>query len=429
MSFLLFILIGSILLSLPIATEARIATPYVDALFTATSATCITGLVVVDTAPYWSTFGEVVILLLIQIGGLGFITLATFFLTIAGRKTGLKSMMLTMESLNVPELQQAIPLMRQIFIIVFCVELTGAMILSIAFVPEFGWKGFYYGVFHAVSAFCNAGFDVISEGSGSLRGYIGRPLVIFTISLLAIIGGLGFIVWKDLLDYKNRKKLLVHTRIVLVLTAVLLIVGTLFLYAVESNGALAGLSEGEKISASFFMSVNSRSSGFTSFNPNDMRPISKAFIVLLMFIGGASGSTAGGIKINTLGIMIIAILCVIRSQDDTIFLKKRIPRQVVLKAFSITLLAGIMVVALTFLLNLIQPELSLIDALFESVSGFATVGLSTGITPSLATGNKLLLIFSMFAGRVGPLSFGLAFSMMKRENRNTVYPEGKFIVG
>jgi trk system potassium uptake protein TrkH len=216
---------------------------------------------------------------------------------------------------------------------------------------------------------------------------------------------------------------------VLVLTAVLLIVGTLFLYAVESNGALAGLSEGEKISASFFMSVNSRSSGFTSFNPNDMRPISKAFIVLLMFIGGASGSTAGGIKINTLGIMIIAILCVIRSQEDTIFLKKRIPRQVVLKAFSITLLAGIMVVALTFLLNLIQPELSLIDALFESVSGFATVGLSTGITPSLATGNKLLLIFSMFAGRVGPLSFGLAFSMMKRENRNTVLSRRKFIVG
>jgi trk system potassium uptake protein TrkH len=428
MSFLLFVLIGSILLSLPVATEAHIATPYVDALFTATSATCITGLIVVDTASYWSTFGEVVILFLIQIGGLGFITLATFFLSISGRKTGLKSMMLTMESLNVPDLQQAIPLMRQIFIMVFCVELSGAMILSIQFVPEFGWKGFYYGIFHAISAFCNAGFDVIGEGFRSLSDYNGNPLVIYTISLLAIIGWLGFIVWKDLLDYKNRKKLLVHTRIVLVLTSVLFIAGALFIYVIESNGAFTGLSVGEKINAAFFLSVNSRSSGFSSFSPDNLRAISKAFIVLLMFIGGASGSTAGGIKINTLGIMLIAILCVTRSREETVFLKKRIPRQLVLKAFSITLLAGILVVALTFLLNLIQPEMSLMDALFESVSGLATVGLTTGITPDLATGNKLLLIFSMFAGRVGPLSFGLAF-MMKRDNRNTVYPDGKFIVG
>lgn len=428
-SFLLIILMGSLLLCLPIASEDRVATPFVDALFTATSATCVTGLVVLDTAPYWSTFGEIVILCLIQIGGLGFITLATFFLSIAGRKAGLKSMVLTMESLNVPDLQQAIPLMRQIFTIVFGVELAGALILSIDFVPRFGWKGFYYGIFHSISAFCNAGFDVVSSDYKSLSGFNGQPLVIYTLSLLIIIGGLGFIVWKDILDYKINKKLLVHTRIVLVITGVLLIVGTSFIYFVESNHALSHLTEGEKINAAVFLSINSRTAGFASFNLDELHASTKAFVSLLMFIGGASGSTAGGIKVNTLGIMLIAILCVMRSRNETVFLKKKIPSQLVLKAFSLTLLAGILVLSVTFIINLIQPQFSLINTLFESTSGFATVGLSTGMTPYLNIPGKLLIIFNMFAGRVGPLSFALAFSLMKNRDKNKIYPEGKFIVG
>jgi len=221
LSFLFIILIGSTLLALPIASEDGKPTPYIDCFFTATSATCITGLTVVDTADNWSTFGEIVILLMIQIGGLGFITLATFFLSMARKKTSLKSMMLAQESIPSFNLQETVPLIRQILILVVAIEFIGAILLSIEFLPRFGLKGIYYGVFHSISAFCNAGFDLMG-GSKSLYDYNRMPLILFTINFLVIVGGLGFIVWKDLLDYRKNKKLLIHTKMVMCLSAFLL---------------------------------------------------------------------------------------------------------------------------------------------------------------------------------------------------------------
>ena len=429
LSFLLVILFGSILLTLPVATETHVSTPFLDCVFTATSATCVTGLVIYDTAPYWSTFGEVVIISLIQIGGLGFITLATFFLTIARRKAGLRNMMLAQESLNTMNLQETIPLIRQVFSVVFIVEFAGACILSIDFVPRFGPVGFYYGVFHSISSFCNAGFDLMGGNFASMSAYNDTPLVLYTMDLLIIIGGLGFIVWKDLIDYRKNRKLLLHTKIVLIITAVLIVAGSLFIYLAEYDNALSNLPLDQQINASVFLSVNSRTAGFASINPNDLHSITKVFVSMLMFIGGASGSTAGGIKVNTLGIMLIAIICVIRSSDETVVRRRKIPGGIVLKAFSITFLSGILVVLVTFLINLMQPELPLVNVLFESTSGFGTVGLSTGITPSLNSVSKLLIILNMYAGRVGPLSFALVLALLKRGSSNTIYPEGKFVVG
>ncbi len=427
-SFLFIILVGAALLTLPFASEDGRSTPYLDCLFTATSATCVTGLIVVDTADHWTTFGEIVIILLIQIGGLGFITLATFFLSMARKKAGLKSMMLAQESISSFSLQETVPLVRQILLLVFAVELTGAVLLSIEFVPQFGLKGIYYGIFHSVSAFCNAGFDLMG-GFKSMSDFNGTPLVLYTIDLLIIVGGLGFIVWKDLMDYRKTKKLLVHTKIVLIISAILLVSGSLFIFFVEYNNALAHLPVGEKMNAAIFLSVNARTAGYTSINNDALHSITKAFISMLMFIGGASGSTAGGIKVNTLGIMLVAILCIIKSKDETVLHKKRIPHQVVLKSFAVTFLAATLVFTVTMLINLMQPEHTLINTLFEASSGFATVGLTTGITPSLNPISKILIIISMFAGRVGPISFALAFSLAKKGSNNTIYPDGKFVVG
>jgi trk system potassium uptake protein TrkH len=427
-SFLLVILFGGFLLTLPISSESGEATPFIDALFTSTSATCVTGLVVYDTADLWSLFGELVIISLIQIGGLGFITLVTFFLTFVRKKAGLKSMMLAQESVASFSLQDTFPLVRQIIKIVFIIELTGAALLSISFVPRFGLKGIYYGIFHSISNFCNAGFDILG-GFKSFSEYNGNPLVLFTIDILIILGGLGFIVWRDILDYRKTRRLMLHTRIVLIITAFLLVFGSIFIFLTERDNALKNMPINEKVNASIFLSVNSRTCGSSSFNLDTMHPVTKLFVSLLMFIGGASGSTAGGIKVNTLGIMIIAIIGVIRSSNDTLLARKRIPNSVVMKAFTVTILAAALVISVSMAINLMQPEFSLINTLFEAASGFGTVGLSTGITPNLSSGSKILLILSMFMGRVGPVSFALFFSMPKKENQSIVYPDGKFIVG
>ncbi len=427
-SFLIVILIGACLLTLPFASENQESTPFLDSLFTATSATCVTGLIVVDTADHWSLFGELVIISLIQIGGLGFITLATFFLSSFRRKTGLKSMMLAQESIGGFNIQDALPMVHQIVKMVFLIEFTGAVLLAIAFVPQFGLKGIYYGIFHAISAFCNAGFDLMG-GFKSMVEFNNHPLVLYTIDALIVVGGLGFIVWRDLLNWRKNGRLMIHTRMVLIITAFLLIGGSLFVYLAEYSNALGQLPDHEKINAAIFMSVNSRTAGYTSIDNASMLSVTKTFISILMFIGGASGSTAGGIKVNTLGIMIIAIISVIKSNNETVVGKKRIPNNVVLKAFSVTMLAAALVSIVTMSINLMQPEFSLIDTLFEATSGFATVGLSSGVSPLLNAPGKLLIIISMFVGRVGPISFALTFSLFKKENSGVVYPDGKFIVG
>lgn len=422
-------LIGGILLSLPVATESGNTTPFLDSFFTAVSATCITGFALYDTAPYWSTFGEVVILILMQLGGLGFITFATFFLSITGRRAGLKNMKLAQESLNTANIQDTIPLIRQMLVLVFMAELAGAVILSIAFVPRFGFAGLYYGIFHSVSAFCNAGFDLMGGNFSSMAAFSRNPLVLGTISFLVVIGGLGFMVWKDIIDYPKNKKLTPHTRLVLILSAILLVSTALFIFVFERNKALAGMSTGQKISASLFLSVNARSAGFSTIDVNSLNGLSKALIALMMFIGGASGSTAGGVKVNTFGIMLAAIFCVIRGKEDILVYKRRIPHRTVLKAFSIVLLALMLVFAVTFMLRILQPGTSLINAFFDSVSALGTVGLSTGVIGNLSGVGKILVILCMFTGRIGPISFALALAPGMKHTDHTVYPEGKFTVG
>ena len=428
LTFIIAILLGSLLLCLPVATESGVATPFIDSLFTATSATCITGLVIHDTATYWSTFGELVILFLIQLGGLGFVTLATFFLTMAGRKAGLKNMKLAQESLNTINMQDAIPLIKQMLGLVFVVELAGAFLLAIDFVPRFGPTGLYYGIFHSVAAFCNAGFDLMG-GYASMADFSGSPLVLYTLILLIIIGGLGFIVWQDLFDYRKNKKLTAHTRMVLILSAVLLVLAALFVFLMEREHALAGLPLGQKINASIFLSVNSRSGGFSTFDINTLHGITKVFIALMMFIGGASGSMAGGVKVNTLGILLCAVFCLIRGRDETVVFKRRIPRRIVMKAFAIVFFATLIALAVTFLIHIIQPEISLLNTFFDSVSALGIAGLSTGAVRDMNVLNKILLILCMFTGRIGPISFALALASGKKPTDHTIYPDGKFVVG
>mgnify|MGYP000043883542 CR=1 FL=1 len=428
LTFIIAILLGSLLLCLPVATESGVATPFIDSLFTATSATCITGLVIHDTATYWSTFGELVILFLIQLGGLGFVTLATFFLTMAGRKAGLKNMKLAQESLNTINMQDAIPLIKQMLGLVFVVELAGAFLLAIDFVPRFGPTGLYYGIFHSVAAFCNAGFDLMG-GYASMADFSGSPLVLYTLILLIIIGGLGFIVWQDLFNYRKNKKLTAHTRMVLILSAVLLVLAALFVFLMEREHALAGLPLGQKINASIFLSVNSRSGGFSTFDINTLHGITKVFIALMMFIGGASGSMAGGVKVNTLGILLCAVFCLIRGRDETVVFKRRIPRRIVMKAFAIVFFATLIALAVTFLIHIIQPEISLLNTFFDSVSALGIAGLSTGAVRDMNVLNKILLILCMFTGRIGPISFALALASGKKPSDHTIYPDGKFVVG
>lgn len=428
LTFIIAILLGSLLLCLPVATESGVATPFIDSLFTATSATCITGLVIHDTATYWSTFGELVILFLIQLGGLGFVTLATFFLTMAGRKAGLKNMKLAQESLNTINMQDAIPLIKQMLGLVFVVELAGAFLLAIDFVPRFGPTGLYYGIFHSVAAFCNAGFDLMG-GYASMADFSGSPLVLYTLILLIIIGGLGFIVWQDLFDYRKNKKLTAHTRMVLILSAVLLVLAALFVFLMEREHALAGLPLGQKINASIFLSVNSRSGGFSTFDINTLHGITKVFIALMMFIGGASGSMAGGVKVNTLGILLCAVFCLIRGRDETVVFKRRIPRRIVMKAFAIVFFATLIVLFVTIMIHIIQPGISLLNTFFDSVSALGIAGLSTGAVRDMNVLNKILLILCMFTGRIGPISFALALASGKKPSDHTIYPDGKFVVG
>lgn len=429
LTFIVAILLGSLLLCLPVATESGVATPFIDSLFTATSATCITGMVIYDTAPYWSTFGELVILFLIQLGGLGFVTLATFFLTMAGRKAGLKNMKLAQESLNTINMQDAIPLIKQMLGLVFAVELAGAFLLAIDFIPRFGPIGLYYGIFHAVTAFCNAGFDLMGNGYASMAEFSGSPLVLYTLSFLVIIGGLGFIVWQDIFNYRQNKKLTAHTRIVLILSAVLLVFATLFVFLMERNHALAGLPLGQKINASFFLSVNSRSGGFSTFDINTLYGVTKVIIALMMFIGGASGSMAGGVKVNTLGILLCAVYCLIRGRDETVVFKRRIPRRIVMKAFAIVFFATLIVLFVTIMIHIIQPGISLLNTFFDSISALGIVGLSTGAVRDMNVVNKILLILCMFTGRIGPISFALALASGKKPTDHTIYPDGKFVVG
>jgi trk system potassium uptake protein TrkH len=434
-SFAILILTGTLLLSLPIASRDGKSIGLINALFTATSATCVTGLVVVDTYNHWTLFGQIVIMLLIQTGGLGIITLASFFSVLLRRKVSMKGMLLAQESINHFSYEGILNMIKRVVIITFAIELTGALLLSTRFIPIFGPRGIYFSLFHSVSAFCNAGIDLMGAlGIGdfvSLTQFNNDPVIIYTIAGLIIIGGLGFIVWKDLYEYRKEKGLLLHTKVVLTVTACLITFGTLFFLAFEFNNpaTMGKLDFFGKLNSAFFQSVTPRTAGFNSLPLNDMMEISKVLTIILMFIGAAPGSTAGGIKVTTFSIILIAIISQVKGSEETVIFKHRVPNATVMKALTIAGLSAMLVTAVTTVIMAFE-NLPLINVLYEVTSAFGTVGLSTGITPELRSISKLMLVMTMFLGRVGPLTFAIALSL-KHNNKKAdiIYPEGKIVVG
>ena len=425
------ILVGTLLLMLPVSSRAGAFTPFLDCLFTATSSTCVTGLVVHDTYAYWSAFGQCVILALIQIGGLGLVTLTTFFNIAIGRKLGLRGMHLAQESVasTGPDINQ---LMKVVMITALTVETAGALLLSTVFVPEFGAEGIFISVFTSVSAFCNAGFDIFgrAEPYVSLTGYVGNPIVVGTVGLLIIVGGIGFIVIHDLLQYRRTKKLLLHTRIVIISTVSLILVGMAFTAVCEWDNpfTLGGLSgTGERLGAAWF-----HSAGFNVFPLEPMHDITKILSSLLMFVGAAPGSTGGGIKCTTFAVIFMTVYCVVRGDEDTVIFRRKVEKSAVYKSLAVMIL-GILAVTVTAACIVATMSrthaVNGVDALFESVSAFATVGLSAGISAVANTLSRILLIFEMYIGRLGPVTFFLALAMRPTANRKEILPVGKIQIG
>lgn len=433
-AFAVIIAVGSILLNLPISSRDGNSIGFINALFTATSAVCVTGLVIVDTYTHWTIFGQIVILFLIQIGGLGFMTLATLFSLALRRKISFKERLLIAESLNQFSPQGMVKLIKDILLGTLFFEGLGAIILSIKFAGQFGLKvGIYKGIFHSISAFCNAGFDLMGVNGkfSSLSYYVEDPVVSITIMMLVIIGGLGFAVWEDVYKTRNFSELRLHTKLVLVITGILLVIGFISFLALEYSNAktLQPLSFKGKILASMFQSVTPRTAGFNTLSLPDLTNPSKLITMLLMFIGGSPGSTAGGIKTTTVGVVLFSVISVLRGSSDVNMFRKRLEIEVVFKAMAIFTLSLSIIIFTTIVLSIIG-DATLLEYLFESTSAFGTVGLSLGITQTLDSIGKVAIIVTMFMGRVGVLTMGMAITLrMQRSEVKLKYPEAKVLVG
>lgn len=433
-SFLLIILLGTLLLTLPISSKNREFTPPLDALFTATSATCVTGLIVHDTGTYWSIFGQCVIILMIQLGGLGLVTFATFFNFALGKRLGLKSLQLVSESIGSDDFSNIKQLVKMVFKISMSCELLGMLALMTVFVPKYGAYGIYISLFLSVSAFCNAGFDILGFENEyiSLTNYADNPVVMITIMLLIICGGLGFIVWNDLFAYKKTKKLFLHTKIVLLATASLVIIGTLGVALMEWNNSktIGDMSIPQKIWRALFQSVTFRTAGFNTIDATSMYDGTKLFSSALMFIGAAPGSTGGGIKVTTFVVLMATVFSVIRNRYDTIVMKRRVDKEVVYKSLAITVLAGLALVITTCIIGIDKQDFKTVDIIFETFSAMTTVGITTGVSELASPLSKIVLMLTMFLGRVGPVS--LAYSItagFANQKKNEIIPEGKIMVG
>jgi len=426
--FAALILIGAILLSLPISTHTgRIS--FLDALFTSTSAVCVTGLVVVDSGTYFTRFGQTVIMFLIQIGGLGIMTAATLVYILLGKKITLRERLVIQEAMNQISQQDLIRLVYRVVLLTLAIQAIGALFLSTRFIPQYGlWTGLFYAAFHAVSAFCNAGFDLIG-GFASLTPYAHDPVILLTVAGLFIIGGLGFAVIMEVHQKRRFVRYTLHTKIVLLVTGLLLVLPTVIIFALEySNPATLGqLSLSNKVINAFFTAATPRTAGFNSVPTDGLFPYTLFFIVGLMFIGASPASTGGGIKTTTFGALVVAVISTIRGREHPLLYKKQIPVEILRRALSITMISFLLVFSATFAL-LITEGGSLLDMLFEVVSAFGTVGLSTGVTPELSPVGRMIIIIVMFAGRVGPLT--LVFSLAKRMQKAPVkYPEERIMIG
>jgi trk system potassium uptake protein TrkH len=432
LGFATVILIGALLLNLPIASKSGESIGFINALFTATSAVCVTGLVVVDTGTYWTTFGQVVILLLIQIGGLGFMTMGTLFALIIGKKITLKERLVMQEALNQFSVSGVVRLAKYILITTFTIEGIGALLLSIRFIPLYGFgKGVGYSIFHAISAFCNAGFDLIGK-SRSLTPFASDPLINIVVMALIVLGGIGFVVILEVLQKRRFARLSLHSKLAISITGILLFLGFIVILILEFNNpyTMKDLSAEGKLLSAMFHSVTPRTAGFNTLPTDKLTIASIFFTIVLMFIGGSSAGTAGGVKITTAGVVAATIVSVIKGNDDTEMFGRRVARDIINRSLAIIGLSMGLVVVVTMLLSITESSHSFIEIFFETVSAFGTVGLSLGITSSLTSIGKIIISLTMFAGRVGPLTIFLALAQRKQHHKGIVrYPEEKVIVG
>ncbi len=445
--FALLIFVGALLLTLPMASADGKSVGFVNALFTATSAGCVTGLVVVETMTAWTLFGKIIILFLIQVGGLGFMTMITIFLIVLKRKITLKERIVIQESLNQLSPQGMVRLVIKVVIGTLLVETVAAVILTFAFLPQYGLaRSMWYGVFHSISAFCNAGFDIISHDS--LVPYVDNVAVNVVVTTLIVLGGLGFTVWMDVVAVIRHRKhkwfvtraelrhISLHSKIVISCTLFLIAVGTLFFLVSEydNQATLGELSLHGKLWAAYFQAVTLRTAGFYSIHQAAMNYSSKFMSVILMIIGGSPGGTAGGIKTVTVSVIMLSVLSVIRGEDSINAFRKHISFQTLQKSLTVMSLIMLVLFVSTGILSFTEVysgyHYEFMDLLFETSSALGTVGLTLGITPYLTTAGKLVICACMFIGRLGPITVVVGLSARQKAARNRIhYPEEKVIVG
>lgn len=421
LGFLILITIASIILTTPYVSRSGERTGIVDAFFVAASASCVTGLTPVNTGLYWNTLGQVVIIILIQIGGLGVMSMASLIPLLLRRKIGLKSRQILREQLNVESMAGMINLFRYVLIFTIGSEAIGALFLSLRFVPTYGLgKGIWYAVFHSISAFCNAGFDILGDSIYPLRD---DYLVNITIMALVVVGGLGFMVTSEIFYKKDLKKISTNSKLVLVITAILILIGAFGFYLLESiqGGVLVNESFGPSVLESFFQSIVARTAGFYSVELSNIKVSTSLLLIGLMFIGGSPGSTAGGIKTTTFGVLVISTISVIKREKEPVVFKRSISDESIKKALSIFMVSLAIVLLVSFTIS-ITDDFSFIDTLYETVSALATVGASRGITAELSDIAKILLGFCMYLGRIGPMTMAFAFGL-KPEDKLIKYPE------
>lgn len=426
LGFFTIILLGGFLLSLSIASKNGQSLRFLDALFTSTSAVCVTGLVVVDTGTHFTQFGQLVIITLIQIGGLGIMTMSTLIALILGKRIGLKERILIRESFNQFNLSGLVRLIINVVIVTFVFEFLGGLILSLRFLADFpADRAFAFGFFHSVSAFCNAGFDLFGQVYGpfsSITHYVNDWTVTLTIGGLIVFGGLGFPVIIELIKYPKTKRLSLHTKVVIFISGLLILTGAILLFIFEFNNrhTIGGLDFSGKFLGTLFQSITPRTAGYNSLDISKMRIASWFIIVILMFFGASPSSTGGGIKTTTFGVLLATVIATARGKHDVEIFERRFPQELINKSITIMFIALAWVCFVTLIMSVVESY-SFIRLLFEVMSGFGTVGLTTGITPSLSDISRILLIITMFIGRIGPLTVMVALTDIERK------PGGRYI--
>ncbi|MBR2046155.1 MAG: Trk family potassium uptake protein [Agathobacter sp.] len=420
------ILLGTLLLMLPFSTQSGTGTSFFDALFTATSAVCVTGLVVQDTATYWSYFGQFVILLLIQIGGMGVVTVASAFALLSGRKLSFSQRNIMQEALSAPQIGGIVKLTRFVIIGTFLFEILGALVMMPVFCKDFGIKGIWMAIFHSISAFCNAGFDLLGINAkySSLTTYIANPVINITIMLLIVIGGIGFLTWSDILKNRHRiSEYRMQSKVILSTTLALILIPTMYFFLIE----FSDMPLKERVFASFFQAITPRTAGFNTVDFGVLSEAGIGIIILLMLIGGSPGSTAGGMKTTTVTVLFANAKAVFRRKEETDLFGRRIPNETIRTAATILILYVTLFFCGGVFMSIIE-KLPMITCLFETASAIGTVGLTLGITPQLGVVSRALLIFLMFFGRVGGLT--LIFATVSGTNKHfSKLPQEKITVG